>query len=124
MDVDHLVTAKILSDRNATVAEVTYEDPEANWFDDLTVATGSSKREPGDLYDARIATDLALGRALEKLGKSLRKRAEKAVKAACPEPEHSGEWVIYDELQPFLEAADIQPEPWQKRILSKLFRNR
>lgn len=82
MDTDTHVQVSVLSDRNATVAEVIYDDPLATYFEPLSTATGSSKREPGDLYDERIAYDLAIGRALVKLGNQLRRNAEKAVKKA------------------------------------------
>lgn len=72
---------EVLSDRNATVAQTYLASDCAGW--PLATATGASKREQGDIYDQGIAIDLAVGRALEKMGRKLRQRANANVKAAC-----------------------------------------
>jgi len=48
----------------------------------LATAEGSSKRDPGDKYDESIGVDLAVGRALEALGRRLQRRADGKVRAA------------------------------------------
>lgn len=74
----------VLSDRNATVASVALIDPDSDYGTERrAIATGSSKREPGDVYDVDIATDLAVGRALVKLGRELQGNAQKRVEAAA-----------------------------------------
>ena len=77
----------VITDRNATVAEVTlitdmiHDD---NGFTPVVVtATGSAKREPSDKPDESIGTDLATGRALEALGRKLQRRADGKVRAAA-----------------------------------------
>ncbi len=44
--------------------------------------SASSKREPGDRYDPRIGTDLAVARALRKISRKLERRANGAVRHA------------------------------------------
>jgi hypothetical protein len=79
--LDAVVT--VLSDRNATVAHVDLYSPlVASASESLGTATGASKRENGDRYSEAIALDLAVGRALESLGRQLRHRGEKAVRDA------------------------------------------
>jgi hypothetical protein len=71
----------VLVDRNATVADAALSYGGGD--DPVITATGSSKREQGDVTDDEIAVSLAVGRALEKLGRDLRRRGEAQVKAAC-----------------------------------------
>ncbi len=67
----------VLSDHNATVASVKLLGP----FPAIE-ATGASKREQFDVYDEDIAIDLAVGRALVKLGYQMVSRGHKRVKLA------------------------------------------
>ena len=66
----------VLSDRNATVVQASARD---------VSVTGASKREQGDIYDQDIATDLAVSRALDKLSRQLRRRANAKVRQAMEE---------------------------------------
>jgi len=83
MSVD--VTA--LVSRNATVASVELLDSCDLVPVVITTATGSAKRQPGDVHDESIAVDLAIGRALESLGRKLRKRGEDKVREASRKAE-------------------------------------
>jgi len=60
----------ILNDRNASVAVATLADK----INTLGQASGSAKREQGDRANPGIARDLAVGRALVKLGHQLIRR--------------------------------------------------
>lgn len=62
------VTLNVLVGDNAAVAQVSYQGK---------VYSGSSKRHPGDPRDESIARDLAVGRALQNLGKALADAANK-----------------------------------------------
>lgn len=75
-------TVTILPDRNATAVSVSIEVCDRNGEPSLIEATGSSKREQGDIYNADIARDLAVGRAFEKLGRKLKSRGKRAVDLA------------------------------------------
>jgi hypothetical protein len=75
------VDVMVLSDHNATVASTTLLTDEGNSLSD---ATGSSKRIQGDVFDQDTATLLAVGRALEKLGRKLRAEGNKRVVDASP----------------------------------------
>lgn len=70
----------VLVDRNATVADAVLLD---GGVIPVITSTGSSKREQGDVTNDEIAVNLAVGRALEKMGRDLRRRGEAQVKAAC-----------------------------------------
>jgi len=74
---------EVLSDRNATVAYVSLFDEKPKL--PMIRVTGSTKREPGDVYDEAIAMDLAVGRALSKLGRKLQRRGTNNVTAATQE---------------------------------------
>jgi hypothetical protein len=68
-----------ISDHNATTASVDL------WSDSGEVvasATGASKREPFDINDDEIARSLAIGRALEKLGRQLKRDGLRKVQEA------------------------------------------
>jgi hypothetical protein len=80
------VDVMVLSDHNATVASTTLLTDEGNSLSD---ATGSSKRIQGDVFDQDTATLLAVGRALEKLGRKLRAEGNKRVVDASPITEDS-----------------------------------
>lgn len=79
----HFVQVDTLTDRNAVVAAVTFRpeaDPVSGNYDSYTV-TDSAKREPGDVNDRTIGEQLAIGRALVKLGRDLQKAANTRVKS-------------------------------------------
>lgn len=77
--VDLNVTVTALTDRNAAVASTELIKPD---LDLVATATGSSKRENGDVYDLRIGTELAVGRALVNLGRQLIHNANEEVRKA------------------------------------------
>lgn len=69
------VQVDTLTDKNASVAAATIHDDTApEWRSTYTV-TASAKREPGDPYNESVGQQLAIGRALEKLGKDLQRAA-------------------------------------------------
>ncbi len=68
----------ILVDRNATVAHVQLE---MAGFP-VAEATGSAKRDKGDVHNENIAIDLAVGRALKNLVRQMVSRGTEAVKQA------------------------------------------
>lgn len=72
------VDVDTLSDRNASVAAVKFND--SHHANDYAV-TASAKREPGDQYDSGVGEQLAVGRALEQLGRELQKAAWESVNA-------------------------------------------
>lgn len=72
----------VLSDRNAAVAAVSLVSECTPVVSVLASSTGSAKREPGDVHDPEIALNLAAGRALENLGRKLKRRGEAQVRAA------------------------------------------
>lgn len=81
------VNVIVICDRNATVASVKL----AQWIDGHFVtdgATGSAKREPKDVRDDVLATDLAVGRALVKLGSRLQGTARILVADGAARQEH------------------------------------
>ena len=81
------VDVSVVGDRNATVAEVIafhWHAPgrAASIPTHLGAVTGSAKREQGDVYDEGIAIDLAVGRALVKLGHQMQRRGRAQVERA------------------------------------------
>jgi hypothetical protein len=76
------VEVEVLTDRNATVAQVSLP-----WDADGTeiVATGSSKREKGDPYVEELGVSLALERAFRNLARELEQQNKAASKALYPE---------------------------------------
>lgn len=72
-----LVTVMI--DGNATVATV---DLFGNNDETITTVTGSSVRAPDDKHNEEIAVSLAVGRAFEKLGRKINRRANGLVRQA------------------------------------------
>jgi hypothetical protein len=76
----YTISIHVLSDHSATVVKVTY----SNIYDtSLPVhATGSAKREPGDLHDPETARLLATSRALEVLAARLRRKAGSRIRSA------------------------------------------
>jgi hypothetical protein len=79
------VSVKYLCDRNATVAEVSFVVDYGYGPVTLSTATGSSKREPGDVHDDGIGLGLAVSRALINLGQSMERNMNKAVAEAAAE---------------------------------------
>ena len=76
----HRIDVTGLTDRNATVVQVTY------WYStpegvDAVRATGASKREQGDEFDAELGYDLALARALQNLSRKIKSQADAKIAA-------------------------------------------
>lgn len=71
------VSVSVIGDRDATAAWATIVG--GPYTRDLVQAAGSSKRKAGDPYNARIASDLAVGRALVELGLRLQASGEELV---------------------------------------------
>lgn len=64
------ILVNVVSDHNkATVA-----DAATIKTGEVTVATGSAIRHPDDRFNAEVAFDLAVGRALQNLGRKLERR--------------------------------------------------
>jgi len=63
------VSVSVVGDRDATTAWASLVG--GPYTQDIAQAAGSSRRNVGDPYDPRIASDLAVGRALIKLGLEL-----------------------------------------------------
>lgn len=61
------VSITILHDRNATVAHAVFVADDNLLYE----ATGSAKREPGDVDNTGIGTALAVGRALAKISRRM-----------------------------------------------------
>lgn len=76
LDNSVVVRVTIIGDRNATSvsAEMTHWDTEGNSW--TVEDVGTSKRMPGDRYNDRIAVALAVGRALENLGRKMQTDGE------------------------------------------------
>lgn len=79
----------VLLDKNATVAEVALSD--IFGITPMATATGSAKRDKGDVFNQEIAVNLAVGRALENLGRQLRRKGEAQVAEAQREAETEDE---------------------------------
>lgn len=78
----------VLHDNYATVASVALQD---DYFTPIADATGSAKKEPGDVFNPEIAANLAIGRALEKLGRKMRYQGVKQVEKASRQAELTAE---------------------------------
>ncbi len=97
-----------LTDRNATVVQVTYRSyPESYSTGITTTATGSSKREQGDVFDAELGYDLALARALQNLSRKIKAQADAKLAAYyhvedVPEPvqEQATSGAVWAEFAP------------------------
>lgn len=95
VDPWHFATAQLLQDRNATVAKVSlaqrsaYSGPDDFQF----TATGSSKREQGDKFNARTGELMSLSRAYLKLSRQLMSAARELV-----EPEPAPEYLVPPEF--------------------------
>ena len=73
---DDMASVETLIDRNATVARVVFEN---------YVSTGSSKREPGDVYDSALGERFAIARAFIARGEAMEDDANAEVMARCGE---------------------------------------
>ena len=73
---DDMASVETLIDRNATVARVVFES---------YVTTGSSKREPGDVYDPALGEKFAIARAFVALGEAMEDDANEEVRIRCGE---------------------------------------
>jgi hypothetical protein len=73
-----------ISNKNTTLVRVKITDVDYDndgfVVDVIGEATGEARRDPIDKNDAQLASDLALGRALEAIGKRLVKNANGRVK--------------------------------------------
>jgi len=70
------VAVLVVIDENAAVAHASLAQVDLDTVDFVhDEATGSAKREPGDPRNDMIAVDLAIGRALVKLGERLQETA-------------------------------------------------
>lgn len=74
------IESVVLVDGNAAVASVDLID--ADTLETVATATGSSMRSPEDKHNEEVAVTLAMGRALEKLGRKLTRRGNGLVKQA------------------------------------------
>lgn len=74
------IAAEALVDKNATVAALYLVDLTGGI--EVVSTTGASKREQGDVHDEEIAINLALGQALIKMGRELRRRGNAQVREA------------------------------------------
>ena len=82
-----MIKVTVINDRNATAAHVQLTQViDGQLITDH--ATGSAKREPDDVRDDVIATNLAMGRALVKLGRRLQGTARILVADAAHRQEH------------------------------------
>ena len=78
------VAVETLVDRNAAVAQATAQIYAPDRLSGvMSVATGSSKREPGDQFDAALGEEFAIGRALYSLGRSIMDHANEEVARRC-----------------------------------------
>lgn len=73
----YLIHVAVMSDGNRTVAEAVLVQEEGKGWEDREVVTGrgSAAREPGDKQDGYVGSALAVSRALDSLGRRLRRRA-------------------------------------------------
>lgn len=80
------VSVQVLHDRNASVANVQLVKRTAEYFEPPLWeknASGSAKREPGDVHDEGTAELFALSRAFLDLSRQLESEARKRVRAAA-----------------------------------------
>ena len=77
--VDEIQVTAIV-DRNSTVVQIDY-DSLFSPVGDYTTATGSSKREQGDIFDAELGYELALSRALQNLSRKIKSQADAKIAA-------------------------------------------
>lgn len=67
---DYDITITVMHDDNATVAEI------SDMYSGAVLATGSSKRMPGDPRNAQLGINLAMARAFENAAQFLTDHAE------------------------------------------------
>lgn len=78
-DIKVVVDVRCVVSHNAAIAHATYLTN--NDFDfDVVRASGTAVRHPDDKFIKDVAQNLAIGRALESLGKKLQKRGNGVVK--------------------------------------------
>jgi hypothetical protein len=103
-------SARILQDRNATVAKVSVDQTSSFDFgtppDFSFIATGSSKREQGDRFNPRTGELLALSRAYLNLSRQLYAAGKELIEPE-PAPEFEAAMQVMDEL---VAAAESEPE--------------
>lgn len=78
------VTISVLGAKNATVAKVQLHKPAKDWTGQeyLFEVADSSKREQGDVYDAKTGELLALARAFQRLSRELFSEGQRRVKVS------------------------------------------
>jgi hypothetical protein len=77
----YTAVVRYIVDRNATTAEIVLDDGQGH----QASATGSSKREPGDSFDAQLAVITAVGRALMNLGETMLDTSRAIIKERFPD---------------------------------------
>ena len=104
-------SARILQDRNATVAKVGIVQSSGFPPDFSFTATGSSKREQGDRFNARTGELMSLSRAYLKLSRQLMSAARELV-----EPEPAPEYLVPPEFAAGAQEYDAleegEPQDW------------
>lgn len=120
-------SARLLQDRNATVAEVTVSQHSSYDFgvdpDFQFKATGSSKREQGDRFNPRTGELISLSRAYLKLSRQLMSAARELVEPEpvpeyrTPEPEDNFIGVGAYAEEPVLQDPTDEDVEWAKHIL-------
>jgi hypothetical protein len=78
---EHDLSVSGLVDRNASVVQVIYTHYDEDNGAYFTQATGSSKREQGDIFDAELGYELALSRALQNLSRKIKSKADDKIAA-------------------------------------------
>jgi Domain of unknown function (DUF1876) len=78
---EHDLSVSGLVDRNASVVQVIYTHYDEGNGAYFTQATGSSKREQGDVFDAELGYELALARALQNLSRKIKSQADAKIAA-------------------------------------------
>lgn len=126
VDPYHSSSAQLLQDRNATVAKVSLVQSSSYDFgcdpDFSFTATGSSKREQGDKFNARTGELLALSRAYLRLSRDLfaagRELVEPAPEPAAPEDDFIGIgfYAAEDDPHPLEDPTDEEVD-WARQIL-------
>lgn len=71
----HTIDVDVINDRDGSVAAVTFRMDGTYDGGKTTTRTGMSKRKPGDKPNKRAGEQLAIGRALVKLGQDFQRAA-------------------------------------------------
>jgi hypothetical protein len=104
-----MVNVLVINDRHATVAHAeVMQTIGGQIIQDQ--ATGSAKREPKDVRDDVLATDLAIGRALVNLGNSLQHTARVLIEDGSARQEHEAMRRVRNQLR------KVRPAVAQRRM--------